>query len=113
MPQNGPLRVGIGGPVGSGKTSLLEGLSLLSRARSFRQRDTKAITNHESEQLVVSARCKRHHRKDSQPTASLGIQPSRTATPQAPHNGDSVPTPQDLYALVPPQLLDPQHFHQL
>jgi urease accessory protein len=26
MPQNGPLRVGIGGPVGSGKTSLVEAL---------------------------------------------------------------------------------------
>jgi len=40
-PQNGPLRVGIGGPVGSGKTALMEAL-----CRSFRDRyDICAITN--------------------------------------------------------------------
>jgi urease accessory protein len=39
--QNGPLRVGIGGPVGSGKTALMEAL-----CRSFRDRyDICAITN--------------------------------------------------------------------
>lgn len=38
---NGPLRVGIGGPVGSGKTALMEAL-----CRSFRDRyDICAITN--------------------------------------------------------------------
>src|SRR6478736_2248208 len=38
---NGPLRVGIGGPVGSGKTALMEAL-----CKSFRQRyDMCAITN--------------------------------------------------------------------
>jgi urease accessory protein len=40
-PHNGPLRVGIGGPVGSGKTSLVEAL-----CRSFHGRyDIVAITN--------------------------------------------------------------------
>ncbi len=39
--QNGPLRVGIGGPVGSGKTALMEAL-----CRAFRDRyDLCAITN--------------------------------------------------------------------
>jgi urease accessory protein len=38
---NGPLRVGIGGPVGSGKTALMEGL-----CKAFRERyDLCAITN--------------------------------------------------------------------
>src|SRR5262245_46095437 len=38
---NGPLRVGIGGPVGSGKTALMEGL-----CKTFRDRyDICAITN--------------------------------------------------------------------
>src|SRR6476659_144114 len=38
---NGPLRVGIGGPVGSGKTALMESL-----CKAFRQRyDICAITN--------------------------------------------------------------------
>jgi urease accessory protein len=41
MTRNGPLRVGIGGPVGSGKTALMEQL-----CRSFRDRyDLCAITN--------------------------------------------------------------------
>ena len=41
MTRNGPLRVGIGGPVGSGKTALMEAL-----CRSFRDRyDLCAITN--------------------------------------------------------------------
>jgi urease accessory protein len=38
---NGPLRVGIGGPVGSGKTSLMEALCKAMRARY----DIAAITN--------------------------------------------------------------------
>src|SRR5260370_3254519 len=40
-PQNGPLRVGIGGPVGSGKTALMELLCKRFRARY----DIAAITN--------------------------------------------------------------------
>ncbi|WP_395683088.1 GTP-binding protein, partial [Inquilinus sp.] len=39
--QNGPLRVGIGGPVGSGKTALMDAL-----CKAFRDRyDIAAITN--------------------------------------------------------------------
>jgi urease accessory protein len=39
--QHGPLRVGIGGPVGSGKTALMEAL-----CKTFRDRyDLCAITN--------------------------------------------------------------------
>ena len=41
MSQNGPLRVGIGGPVGSGKTSLVE--ALCKRLRD--QVDLIVITN--------------------------------------------------------------------
>jgi urease accessory protein len=41
MSGNGPLRVGIGGPVGTGKTALMDGL-----CKSFRDRyDIAAITN--------------------------------------------------------------------
>src|ERR671928_1113145 len=39
--RHGPLRVGIGGPVGSGKTALMEGLCKALRARY----DLCAITN--------------------------------------------------------------------
>jgi urease accessory protein len=41
FPPNGPLRVGVGGPVGTGKTALMDAL-----CRHFRQRyDIAAITN--------------------------------------------------------------------
>src|SRR2546423_15465119 len=39
--RNGPLRIGIGGPVGSGKTALMDGLCKTLRARY----DIAAITN--------------------------------------------------------------------
>jgi urease accessory protein len=41
IPHNGPLRVGIGGPVGSGKTALMDGLCKLLRDHY----DIAAITN--------------------------------------------------------------------
>jgi urease accessory protein len=51
---NGPLRVGIGGPVGSGKTALMEGL-----CKAFRDRyDICAITNdiYTKEDALILAR---------------------------------------------------------
>jgi urease accessory protein len=42
FPPSGPARIGIGGPVGSGKTALLEGLIPLSGARGL---DIAVVTN--------------------------------------------------------------------
>ncbi|MEH6502701.1 MAG: DNA replication/repair protein RecF [Cycloclasticus sp.] len=43
------------GPNGSGKTSLLEGLYLLSRARSFRTHNIKKVISYEQKNLLVYA----------------------------------------------------------
>ena len=44
MSKNGPLRVGIGGPVGSGKTALMDAL-----CKSFRDRIEIAAMRHETQ----------------------------------------------------------------
>tara|TARA_R110002095_G_scaffold85516_8_gene74458 strand:- start:370 stop:1449 length:1080 start_codon:yes stop_codon:yes gene_type:complete len=43
------------GPNGSGKTSLLEGIYLLSRARSFRTQNVKKVITSEKQNLIVYA----------------------------------------------------------
>ena len=52
-PEHGPLRVGVGGPVGSGKTALLEGLC----RRMSGERDMVVITNDiytKEDQLILT-----------------------------------------------------------
>ncbi len=46
----------IWGPNGSGKSSLLEGLFLLGRGRSFRTRNTDRVIRHGDSELVVFGR---------------------------------------------------------
>jgi len=53
LPEHGPLRVGVGGPVGSGKTALLEGLC----RRMSGERDMVVITNDiytKEDQLILT-----------------------------------------------------------
>lgn len=77
---NGPLRVGVGGPVGSGKTALMDAL-----CKTFRDRyDIAAITNdiytkEDAEFLTECWQCRRRH---SAPAASAharqsGLAPQR------------------------------------
>ena len=59
-PNHGPLRVGIGGPVGSGKTALMEHL-----CKAFRDRyDICAITNdiYTKEDALILNRAAHEHR---------------------------------------------------
>ena len=101
------------GENGSGKTSLLEGLSLLSRARSFRQRDTKAIIHHTADELVVSARCKYHHSSAAAAPFVLGIKRPRSGGVEARHNGETVTSAMELSTLLPLQIIEPQSFQLL
>ena len=52
-PRHGPLRVGIGGPVGSGKTALLEGLCKRMRARFELAAITNDIYTQEDAQILT------------------------------------------------------------
>ncbi|MDC0403471.1 DNA replication/repair protein RecF [Porticoccaceae bacterium] len=100
------------GQNGSGKTSLLEGLSLLSRARSFRQRDSKTLINYQAQELVVSARCEPASAEFVQ-TYTLGIKRPRTGSAQARCNGQPVASALDLSSLLPLQIIEPQSFSLL
>jgi pantothenate kinase-related protein Tda10 len=55
MPQNGPLRVGIGGPVGSGKTSLVEALCKALRDRVDLIVITNDIYTQEDREILLRA----------------------------------------------------------
>ncbi|MFW2421623.1 MAG: DNA replication/repair protein RecF [Porticoccaceae bacterium] len=101
------------GQNGSGKTSLLEGLSLLSRARSFRQRDPKTLINYEAQELVVSARCEPAAGAEFSQPFTLGIKRPRTGSAQARHNGQPVASALDLSSLLPLQIIEPQSFSLL
>ncbi|CAM3052530.1 RecF recombinational DNA repair ATPase [Legionella steigerwaltii] len=61
------------GPNGSGKTSILEGLYLLSCGHSFRSREISPIISYDESSLVVFARAQQHEtisiqKSDSEPT---------------------------------------------
>jgi len=73
MQQNGPLRVGVGGPVGSGKTSLVD--ALCKRLRDHY--DIAAITNDiytkwDAEYLVRSGALPAERSTDGQEAWSIG-----------------------------------------
>ena len=73
---NGPLRVGVGGPVGSGKTALMDALCKHLRERY----DIAAITNDiytkwDAEYLVRSGALR--------PTASPASRPAAARTPRS------------------------------
>jgi len=101
------------GQNGSGKTSLLEGLALLSRGRSFRQRDARSIINHQAEELVVSARCQQSGGQQQALPFTVGVKRSRAGQPQARHNGALVASALELSALLPLQIIEPQSFQLL
>lgn len=98
---------------GSGKTSLLEGLALLSRGRSFRQRDARSIINHQAETMVVSARCRQNGDSAQPAPFNIGISRSRVGQPQARHNGALVASAMELSALLPLQVIESQSFQLL
>ena len=59
------------GPNGSGKTSFLEAVHLLSLGRSFRTRKTRTVIRHEAELLTVFGRISD---EEGEPVCSIGIE---------------------------------------
>ena len=65
------------GPNGSGKTSFLEAVHILSLGRSFRTRRTRAVIRHGAESLRVVGEVSREEGKD---VCTIGIEKSERAT---------------------------------
>jgi len=63
------------GENGAGKTSILEAIDVLSRGRSFRERRTFPLINHQASELIVSGNV-----TSDKETAHLGIQKSARQT---------------------------------
>ena len=100
----------IHGVNGSGKTSLLEALYLLGRGRSFRHRDLRLVVNHESSELVVSAKVLK---SQSTKTHQIGIKRSTNGEFFAKMDGETLQTAGQLASILPIQLIDAHSFNLL
>lgn len=87
------------GQNGSGKTSLLESLFLLSRGKSFRTHQPKRYIQHHQTAGTVFARC--------DDGTTLGIQKKADATTFLKLNGDNIKTQSELTRHMPTLLIDP------
>lgn len=95
-----PERNLIWGPNGSGKTSILEGMFLLGRGRSFRTRNTERLIRHRTPQLTVFGRT-------ADPERALGLQASRGAATVAKIGGEFLSSLAELSTVFPVQVIDP------
>ena len=93
------------GKNGSGKTSILESLFYLGRAKSFRTNKKQEIIRTDSNELIVSAKiCQKdqHHQ--------LGIGLDKKGTTKLKLNGDDLQRLSEASSLVPSQLITPESF---
>jgi len=86
---------------GSGKTSVLEAISLLATGRSFRTFSAKSLIQHESDQCLVQA-----HVQYSGARYNLGIQRHRSGAAVLRRDGVNVPSIADLASVLPTVLVD-------
>ena len=89
------------GDNGSGKTSILEALHLLSVGRSFRTQTARSLIHHDADQCVVNAKIQGVSRD-----VSIGIERNRDGSARARVNGDAAESLSDLAALLPVVLID-------
>jgi DNA replication and repair protein RecF len=95
----------ISGPNASGKTSLLEGIYVLGRGRSFRTRRLEHLIRHGAERFVVfgevdtSTRC-----------VPMGVEGSRKGI-RAQIDGDKPASLAELALFLPVQIIDPEVHH--
>lgn len=90
------------GPNGSGKTSVLESISLLSNGRSFRSHDTRKLISHGFEQLVVFAQV----HSDSDHNNRVGISRDLKGNTSVRVDGVSLSKVSSLAKLVPSIAID-------
>jgi DNA replication and repair protein RecF len=95
-----PRRNLIWGSNGSGKTSLLEGIFLLGRGRSFRTRNSERLIRHGQPRLTVFGRT------DGTAAQAVGVEVSRRGT-TARINGATARSLTELSQAFPVQVIDP------
>lgn len=95
----------IAGANGSGKTSVLEAIYLLSHGRSFRTAKLHKVIQHEKAEFVLFARL-----DWSMQQIGLGLQRDRHGGWQARLNGEAVQRIADCASVLPVQLVQPESF---
>lgn len=99
----------ITGVNGSGKTSILEGIHLLSFGRSFRSHKHKTYIQHEKEECVVFAQLTAK-RED---LISMGLRRARDGTIDVHIQGQKAQSVVELAERLPVQLINPDAFRLL
>lgn len=107
-----PGRNLIWGGNGSGKTSLLEGIFLLGRGRSFRTRNSERLVRHGRDRLVVFGRTESSGLEASGLVHAVGIEVDRKEGTRARIDAAAVPSLADLSRVFPVQVIDPE-IHKL
>ena len=90
---------------GSGKTSILEAISCLSVARSFRTHKLKSLINHEAEAFTVFGRI-----EEKGITVPVGIHRNRVGDVDIKVSGDRISKVSELVSLLPARIMDSQAF---
>ena len=107
-----PGRNLIWGGNGSGKTSLLEGIFLLGRGRSFRTRNSERLVRHGQERLVVFGRTESSGPEGSGLVHAVGVEVHRREGTRARIDAAPVGSLADLSRVFPVQVIDPE-IHKL
>jgi DNA replication and repair protein RecF len=107
-----PGRNLIWGGNGSGKTSLLEGIFLLGRGRSFRTRNSERLVRHGHERLVVFGRTEGSGPEASGLVHAVGLEVDRKDGTRARIDAAPVGSLADLSRVFPVQVIDPE-IHKL
>jgi DNA replication and repair protein RecF len=107
-----PGRNLIWGGNGSGKTSLLEGMFLLGRGRSFRTRNSERLVRHGQERLVVFGRTESGRPEASGVVHAVGVEVDRREGTRARIDAAAVGSLADLSRVFPAQVIDPE-IHKL
>ena len=89
------------GDNGSGKTSILEAVHLLSVGRSFRAQSARSVISFNEDRCVVSAKLRLEKRE-----TALGIERGRDGSAKARVNGGAAESLSELAALLPLVLMD-------
>ena len=94
------------GENGSGKTSLLEAVSLLGLGKSFRSYKARSLIHHQEQQLTVFGELE----LSSSRTLALGVQKERNGQSSIRINGEAILSAATLAQNLPLQIINPDSF---